>query len=93
MSCSDGSGLSCACIGAQILSAYARPWPLFIAEADEDTSGQECGCMIMGVGCLLCRELALVLEKLFLIKLVRISGFSSIFLAIAIFSAHFAREC
>ena len=33
------------------------------------------------------------LAKLFLIKLVRISRFSSIFLAIAVFLAHFAREC
>ena len=33
------------------------------------------------------------LVNLFLIKLVRISGFSSLFLAIAVFSAHFAREC
>ena len=33
------------------------------------------------------------LVNLFLIKLVRISGFSSRFLAIAVFSAHFAREC
>ena len=33
------------------------------------------------------------LVNLFLIKLVRISGFSSLFLAIAVYSAHFAREC
>ena len=33
------------------------------------------------------------LVNLFLTNLVRISGFSSLFLAIAVFSAHFAREC
>ena len=48
-----------------------------------------------------CPQLATILQRnspkinlnLFLIKLVRISGFSSLFSAIAIFSAHFAREC
>ena len=34
-----------------------------------------------------------ILVNLFLMKLVRISGFSSLFLAIAVFSAHFARDC
>ena len=33
------------------------------------------------------------LVNLFLTNLVRISGFSSLFLAIAVLSAHFAREC
>ena len=33
------------------------------------------------------------LVNLFLIKLVRISGFSSLFVAIAVFSSHFAGEC
>ena len=35
----------------------------------------------------------LSLVNLFLANLVRISGFSSLFLAIAVLSAHFAREC
>ena len=35
----------------------------------------------------------LLLVNLFLTNLVRISGFSSLFLAIAVFSANFAREC
>ena len=33
------------------------------------------------------------LVNLFLLKLARISGFSCLFPAIAVFSAHFAREC
>ena len=39
------------------------------------------------------RVLWYVLVNLFLANLVRISGFSSLFLAIAVLSAHFAREC
>ena len=33
------------------------------------------------------------LVNLFLAKFVRIAGFSFVFLAIAVFSPHFAREC
>ena len=33
------------------------------------------------------------LVNLFFVKLARLSGFSSLFLVSAVFSAHFAREC
>ena len=46
-------------------------------------------CVIIS-GRALCLSLSLV--NLFLLKLVRISGLSSLLLAIAVFSAHFARE-
>ena len=44
--------------------------------------------MVIGI---LCQNRHLV--NLFLTNLVRISGFSSLFLAIAVLSALFAREC